>query len=401
MPSGRILWGDLEWASLVCAAHRLQNAIKDALDKKQLCNLLARCRRLVGHMKHSALKTTQLAEKQALLGIVPAKKVIQDCPTRWNSSYRMLARLVELQSPLQLLLADMTDKERKTLELPSTCWETAKQLLSILRKVDSVTTHLGGEKYSTLSWYLPLLTGLKAACINDDDSDDDEGDDELLAVSSLKKRLHDRIEHRFNLNGLHSDSLYVLAAVLDPRFRDLKYSPQQRDSIEETLVHEATIAGSSEVEPPTKRKPAHSALDDLLGCEDDTNADSVIAEVTAYLNEKPAKRSIDPLEWWAVHTTRFPRLALLAKKYLCVPATSVPSERVFSFAGIVVDRRRCQLSHKMIDALIFLHMNASLLKLVDSVELRSTPAPKPLFDPAEEYDMPALPDLPSEAVSLD
>ena len=80
----------------------------------------------------------------------------------------------------------MSDKERKQLELQPTCLETGKQLLSILRKIDSIMTHLGREKYSTLSWYLTLLTSLKTACINDNDSDDDEGEEEQLAVSSLK-----------------------------------------------------------------------------------------------------------------------------------------------------------------------------------------------------------------------
>lgn len=50
----------------------------------------------------------------------------------------------------------------------------------------------------------------------------------------------------------------------------------------------------------------------------------------------------------------FQDLAVLARKYLCITATSVPSERVFSKGGkIVTDDRRC-LTGEHVEELIFL-----------------------------------------------
>ncbi len=51
-----------------------------------------------------------------------------------------------------------------------------------------------------------------------------------------------------------------------------------------------------------------------------------------------------PMEWWKQNTSRFCPLASLAKKYLSPPASSVPSERVFSQIGIFYDRlrRKCR-----------------------------------------------------------
>ena len=59
------------------------------------------------------------------------------------------------------------------------------------------------------------------------------------------------------------------------------------------------------------------------------------------------------LEWWKSHQTEFPLLANLAKTYLCIPGTSVPSERVFSTAGDIVRSERSVLSPEHVDQLVF------------------------------------------------
>jgi len=57
---GKILWEDSHWTSFICAAYRLQNAVKHAVEKQSMQKLLAKCRHLVGHFKHSALATEDL-----------------------------------------------------------------------------------------------------------------------------------------------------------------------------------------------------------------------------------------------------------------------------------------------------------------------------------------------------
>ena len=50
-------------------------------------------------------------------------------------------------------------------------------------------------------------------------------------------------------------------------------------------------------------------------------------------------------------------LSKFAKKYLCVPATSVASERVFSSAGDIVSAQRSCLHSDHVDKLLFLKKN--------------------------------------------
>ena len=61
--------------------------------------------------------------------------------------------------------------------------------------------------------------------------------------------------------------------------------------------------------------------------------------------------------WWRVHTPRFPILSALACKYLCVQATSVPAERLFSDAETIVSKKQNSLTPSIVDCLLFLHVN--------------------------------------------
>ena len=80
----------------------------------------------------------------------------------------------------------------------------------------------------------------------------------------------------------------------------------------------------------------------------------VISEVRLYFGEATLSKRDDPLKWWSENEGRFPTLSKLAKYFLCIPATSTPSERIFSAAG--------NLSPRHVEMLTFLAMNKSLVQ---------------------------------------
>jgi len=208
-PIGKILWDDSQWASIVCVAHRLQNAVKNAVEKQSMQKILAKCRRLVGHFKHSALATNGLNRKQKTLGFKKSLRVVQEVPTRWNSTFYMMQRLVQLKQPIRLYLEDtMSEDEVKSYDLSDHQWSVVKSILSLLEGVDQVTKTLSGERYSTLSWCLPLLFGLRET------SKSDRSDNNVL--SAIKKKLTEQLNARFELNALKMDSPMVFSTALDP-----------------------------------------------------------------------------------------------------------------------------------------------------------------------------------------
>ncbi len=55
-------------------------------------------------------------------------------------------------------------------------------------------------------------------------------------------------------------------------------------------------------------------------------------------------------------------LSDLAIRYLCIPATSAPSERVFSTAGLTVAKERSRIDPTTANELVFLHESLPSLK---------------------------------------
>jgi hypothetical protein len=58
----------------------------------------------------------------------------------------------------------------------------------------------------------------------------------------------------------------------------------------------------------------------------------------------------------------YPLIYEVAKKYLIVPGTSVPSERVFSAAGNIISKKRSLLADDTASNLIFLRENLAKKK---------------------------------------
>lgn len=90
---------------------------------------------------------------------------------------------------------------------------------------------------------------------------------------------------------------------------------------------------------------------------------SAIVELDKYLAEPILSRknaqgkNNDPLFWWSQRKHIYPRLYRIMKSRLCISATSVPCERIFSHAGQIVSEKRERLDCEKISQIIFLNYN--------------------------------------------
>jgi len=63
----------------------------------------------------------------------------------------------------------------------------------------------------------------------------------------------------------------------------------------------------------------------------------------------------DPLKWWSDSGAK--KLAPVARKFLCPPATSVPSEHLFNEAGLIYSGRQSRLAAEKAERLLFMRTN--------------------------------------------
>jgi hypothetical protein len=176
-----------------------------------------------------------------------------------------------------------------------------------------------------------------------------------------------------------NDICYVLSTILDPRFKlklfsfkeyniDLikselsnllfkyEYKSQDKDNIIATNEIAASIEEDRNIWDRLDKivKENEFDTDKKTGC--------IESELSAYMLENTINRRDDIFEYWRNNSLRFPMLSLNAKKYLSCPPSSVPSERVFSTAGDVIDDHRSCLLAENAKKLIYLKVNLEYFK---------------------------------------
>ena len=383
----------LKWNHFSCLGHNINLAVRAALDLPRVKTVVARGRNQVTFYHNSPLATTTLFKKQEEMLPESARKhkLIQDVVTRWNSTFDMIERLLEQTAALHAAAYDpvlkrSADKLKRNL-FDHSEQSIAEQLVKILKPLKDATELLSQDEKPTMPAILPTLIKINRVL--------EEQDDDLLVIKDMKKKMIKNLGTR-NQGELAMKTMR-LASILDPRFKELRFlSPDDKTLIKDLLVAEAikkeaesendtgSVAateevaikkepGSSPVAKKIKEEPSSfDWLEDVVYVKTEEPKEAIAlspeyikVEVDRYLSEPSAALKDNPLMWWKFREPSYPTLAKLARKYLAIPASSTPSERVFSSAGLIVSKRRSRISSDKVDMLIFLNKNRKMLKNFD------------------------------------
>jgi hypothetical protein len=326
---------------------------------------ITKLRRLVFKIRSSPQRRNAFKHQCIACGI-PAKELVLDTRTRWNSTYAMIKRARELRSSLYGLtntqpgLPQLSDEEWKLLDV-------AEQLLGAF---DKVTRRLSATEYPTLNRVVPIynhlfnkLEDLRDVC---DGLADCQGNAAITDQCSptSKRVLRNAIQAAYDKIKEYYDKtwagMYAIAVILDPRCKMVYYEVNEWD--EGMIAHAKAALTRAVAEYGAAESQSDQADGATLCYSSDQESFQAIkrrcvekgSEMERYLGTPTADMNEDVLEWWKRHADDYPCLSRIARDYLAIPATSVPAERVFSGGANLITNKRGSLDEGTIQACLCL-----------------------------------------------
>ena len=356
----------LGWRRLPCFAHTLNLIVQDSLKSgTEVSSLQKKCKDVVSFFHCSTNATEKLLSLQSQTSPeAKALKLKQDVERRWNSTFYMMERLV---NPHEVVTTTLCLLGRHDLCLSNSDLDLMKEVVSTLKPFETTTHEMSSDSFISVSKIIPLVHLLqdkvksvnRTAAVNEFDA----------PAGMLEAELKNQMR-RFS----QIESNFVLSAstILDPHFKKVAFC--SLDTSERTIDHIShEVGGLIPAETATQDPLSDSTQNgesatnsDLWGSFDKkvteasahrTGLVESAVEVRRYIQEKNLPQHEDPLKWWKQQTVHYPNLSQYSTKFLCIPATSVPSERLFSKAGELVSKKRSSLKPSNINMLLFLNKN--------------------------------------------
>lgn len=356
-----------EWGHVGCFAHTINLIVQSGLTLKEIKPVQQKVKAIVEHFHRSNKANNKFLEIQKQMNEAATPlKLKNDVITRWNSTFYMFERFLQIKEPLTATLAILNSPVEC---LSETEWQVLKEVCSILKPFEQITREMSEEKNVTLSKVIIIVKGLRSAIENIKQKTASFGAKEL--VNHYEKEITNRF------HTVETNPLMARCTFIDPRFKSKAFNSEYnfnmiKDRIESEVAHiiSAERERNTSNEKTFMESESTSDLEENLVWADfdrlvktrkeiDIKA-AAILEVRSYLAEDLINRKENPLNWWKTRTAIYPHLAKLAKKYLCIIATSVASERIFSTAGQVITDRRNRLKGENVKKILFLHFNQDL-----------------------------------------
>jgi hypothetical protein len=327
-----------------CSAHiinlMLENSFVDYLE------ILQNVKELVTKVRKSP-KLFSALNKEAEEDNLVLKKFRTSVKTRWNSQLYMIQSVLDNK---EVLINTVT--ELKTI-VEKIDIEKLKELKEILEPFEDCIKFLSSSKFPTIAILFRVIRGMYKHL------DDLEKNKKYKQIAINMKKVLKKYYSELN-NSI------IYGSLLNPNLKDRFINEYFTESKDEIIMEFKGIyknyydknsnIDSNKINISKKNKNIKKIIEDTSSDEENENIneDKIFQEYKSYMIEKRTK-NVDVLYFWRINQIRFPILAQIARDYLSISSTSVPSERCFSRSGFIVNKYRNRLSPLSIKSNILLN----------------------------------------------
>uniref|UniRef100_A0A2P2J8B2 Uncharacterized protein MANES_01G128600 n=1 Tax=Rhizophora mucronata TaxID=61149 RepID=A0A2P2J8B2_RHIMU len=352
-----------------CAVDLLNLMVYDALEA--LFETTYKIRASIRYVKSSRLTQVKFSKMVSQAGVQSQKCLCSDNPSWWESTHAMLEVACEYRGAFSIL---QEDDPAQAIGLSDLEWDRAKAVTDWLSRIAESKNFFMKSKYPTANIYFPEICSIHLSLIDWCKMSDG-------FISSIAKKMKSRFDDYWDKCNL----ALAAAVMLDPRFK-MKvieyYYPQLFGSGSAELIDEVSEYIKALYNEHSIGSPLASLEEDLAcqvngsaGClpscggeskdrlmgfdkflTEGTQSECFKSDLDKYLEEPLFPRGpptdFNILNWWKVHTPRYPILSMMARNILGIPMSKVTLEPSFKNGGRVLDRDGVSLQPSTVQALM-------------------------------------------------
>ena len=341
-----------------CNAHVLKLIVQDGV--KVISKPVSKIRECVKYIRASESRKLKFAECIVQVSLPCNKRVHQDVPTRWNSTFVMLDSALEYKLAFHQL--HVVDRNFSRFYPTEEEWLKVQKFTTLLRPFYDLTTLFSGTNYPTANLYFHGVWKIQKVITEEVNNLD-------IEVSEMAKQMKLKFEKYWECYSL----VLSFAIILDPRFKmdyvvyafkklyPFDYEERAKEvrdkfyllfeEYENTFdgdLLDGSIAGCSGGDLGNDN-------DDFAEFESQQHANKRNkSQVDSYLDDTRllSTQELDVLNFWKENKNRYPILSLMARDILSIPITTVASESAFSIGGRIVGKYRTSLLPENVEVLL-------------------------------------------------
>ena len=321
------------------------------------------------------------------------KSLLGYCKTRWYSDMAMAKSVIEAAEMEDKPLAKLSAEMNWSLNINAADVKVLKQYVELMEPFAKHTDVLGGENYSTLHMVYPALQDLFSHLEEMTKKFENLGKAGTGAskyCKNLEKEMKKYFAFVLDPKADSFDPVYYLATYFDPMYSAILTMEQKeiainhlkelmKEQLEEMgedwhetfeafadknesvskspvfrgFKHVSRMIASTSQTVTSMSTPFARDLEKYRSdCErirfqggQKAEGDAVDGSNPQQPEEVPME---DPLDYWVESESKYETLLpLIAEDILCIPATSTPSERLFSISGILSSGKMSNISPKV------------------------------------------------------